>query len=519
MNRDDLQEFIANSVYYTVPSSTVAQMMADTRTMDIKSFKDKWNDTLEKSSDGWKEFIGDNGNKSVAERITSAFGSDDKKNPFRRSDNYIDKIYEKQFKGDVPREQFDTTLKKMRDYYDQFAFEQEKEAGRLRRQKEVKDWGLGRQMLTSDYEKLRYIDDPKAALFGDEAPSIGSAENTRWGSMADLGLGAAGAVGDALPGWGSMAGPLVRTARDIGHKLPLTDSPYQMEWGDIGKNLIADAGFSASTAWLPNFRRARRMESGGFMPKAISETVAIEKDAENMYKGANVLHELVNGSPRIEQFGDNVKDRYFRETVHELPNSPLKDELLPLTKQQNIDWGKARAIVNNNAFWGLIGLNPETGKRLSHALIDEGVGIPQQVANQAAAETIVKTGVPGGAQIPMATAEEIPDFVNRLYHAPTLTTFQQKTKPAWVMFDKFLSGNLGGAALQETKTLTGGRSPKQAERVETAEEREEIEAIKKREAPFWDKDGKPWFKPRKDNSLLYKAWKEFAQERGWEVND
>lgn len=477
--------------------------MSDLESLDRASWVAKYSPLMQEKAARWNEVDDVRKSKPLPARISEAFGKD----KFAPGKAYLEDVYATDF-ADVPREQFDMALKKMRDYYDQFTAEQEKEAGRLRRQKEVKDWGLVKQALTSDYEKQRYIDDPEAALFGEEAPSIGSAENTRWGSMADLGLGAAGAAADALPGWGSMAGPVVRTTRDVGHKV--TGSPYQKEWGDIGKNLLADAGFSASTAWLPNFRRARRMESGGFMPKAISETVAIEKDAENMYKGANVLHELVNGSPRLEQFGDNVKDRYFRETVNDLPKSPLKDELLPLAKQQNIDWGKARAIVNNNAYWGLMGMNPETGKTLAHALIDEGVGIPQQVAKQADAETIVKSGVPGGAQIPMSTAEEIPDFVNRLYHAPTLTPFQQKTKPAWVMFDKFLGGNLGGAALQEAKTLTGARSPKKAESVRTVEDQMAINRIKAREARFWEAG----FVPKKvEGDPLWEAYSEWDAER------
>lgn len=502
-----IEEFLDENTYNLTPDEYNAAL-DDSQNMDEASWVAKYAPLMQEKAVGWNKLDAVKKAKPLPERLREAFGKDG----FNPGKTYKDDVYQADFE-DVKPEDFEKALSKMKEYYDQEVSQRKAEADKEKRKREVKNWNWLRDLATSDYEKERYIDDPQSALFGEQAPELGEAPKTRWGSAADLGLGVAGAAADALPGWGSMAGPAVRASRDIGHKI--TGSPYQKEWGDIGKNLIADAGFSASTAWLPNFRKARRMESSGLMPKAISETVAIEKDAENMYKGASVLHELVNGSPRLEQFGDNVKDRYFRETVNDLPNSPLKAELLPLAKQQNIDWGKARAIVNNNAYWGMMGLNPETGKTLAHALIDEGVGIPQQVAKQVDAETIVKTGVPGGAQIPMATAEEIPEFVNRLYHAPKLTPFQQKTKPAWVMFDKFLSGDLGFAALQEAKTVTGARSPKKATRVETAEEREEIEAIKEREAPFWDMK----FKPRKDNSLMYKAWKEYADEHGWEVED
>lgn len=502
-----IEEFLDENTYNLTPDEYNAAL-DDSQNMDEASWVAKYAPLMQEKAVGWNKLDAVKKAKSLPERLREAFGKDG----FNPGKTYKDDVYQADFE-DVKREDFDKALAKMREYYDEETKQRKTEADKEKRKREVKNWGW-RNFIASDYEKERYLDNPQAALFGEQAPELGEAPEIRWGSAADLGMGVAGVAGDALPGWGSMAGPAVRFARDVGHRV--TGSPYQKEWGDIGKNLVADVGFSASTAWLPNYRRARRMESAGLMPKAISETVAIEKDAENMYKGASVLHELVNGSPRLEQFGDNVKDRYFRETVKDLPDSPLKAELLPLAKQQNIDWGKAKAIVNNNAYWGMMGLNPETGKNLAHALIDEGVGVPLQTADRSAAETIIKEG---GTEIPMTTAKEIPDFVNRLYHAPKLTPFQQKTKPAWVMFDKFLSGDLGGAALQEAKTLTGARSPKKAERVETSDERAEIEAIKEREAPFWNKDGKPWFKPHKDNSLMYKAWKEYATDRGWEVED
>lgn len=503
-----IEEFLDENTYNLTPDEYNAAL-DDSQTMDEASWVVKYAPLMQEKAVGWNKLDAVKKAKPLPERLREAFGKDG----FNPGKTYKDDVYQEDF-ADVKREDFDKALAKMKEYYDKEVSQRNAEADKENRKREVRNWNWLRDLATSDYEKERYIDNPQAALFGEQAPGLGEAPETRWGSAADLGLGVIGAAADALPGWYGMAGPAVRTARDVGHKV--TGSPYQKGWGDIGKNLLADAGFSASTAWLPNYRKERRMvSSGGMMPKAIRETVAIERDAENMYKGASVLHELVNGSPRLEQFGDNVKDRYFRETVEDLPYSPLKAELLPLARQQNIDWGRARAIVNNNAYWGMMGLNPETGKSLAHTLIDEGIGIPQQVANQADAERVVRTGGIGSAQIPMATAEEIPAFVDRLYHAPKLTPFQKKTKPAWVMFDEFLTGDIGGAALQEAKTVTGARAPKKAERVETSEERDEIEAIKEREAPFWEMR----FKPRKDNSLLYKAWKEYADEHGWEVED
>ena len=282
--------------------------MSDLESLDRASWVAKYSPLMQEKAARWNEVDDVKKSKPLPTRISEAFGKD----KFAPGKAYLEDVYATDF-ADVPREQFDEALNKMRDYYNQFVSEQENEAGRIRRQKEVKDWGLVKQALTSDYEKQRYIDDPEAALFGEEAPSIGSAENTRWGSMADLGLGAAGAAADALPGWGSLAGPVIRFGRDVGHRV--TNSPYQKSAEDIAKDALADVALTASTAWMPNFRREKRMVENA-LPDAMGRQMKLARESENIQKGVELLDKVVNADVELEkQFGSKTLNHYFRETV------------------------------------------------------------------------------------------------------------------------------------------------------------------------------------------------------------
>ena len=188
-----IEEFLDQNAY-NLTAEEYNQALTDYQNMDTQQWVKTYAPMMQSKAAGWSELDAVKV-KDLPTRLAAAFGDVG----FNPGKEYLAEVKERDF-SDVSDKQFNEGLKKMRDYYDQFVSEQEKEAGRIRRQKEVKDWGLVKQALTSDYEKQRYIDDPEAALFGEEAPSLGSAENTRWGSMADLGLGAAGAA-SRCPSW------------------------------------------------------------------------------------------------------------------------------------------------------------------------------------------------------------------------------------------------------------------------------------------------------------------------------
>lgn len=494
-----IEEFLDENTYNLTPDEYNAAL-DDSQTMDEATWVSTYAPLMQEKAVGWNKLDAVKKAKPLPERLREAFGKDG----FNPGKTYKDDVYQADFE-DVKREDFDKALAKMREYYKQEEAQKRAEADKEKRKREVNNWGW-RNFIASDYEKERYLDDPQSALFGEQAPKIGDAPKTRWGSAADLGMGVAGAAGDALPGWGSMAGPAVRFTRDVGHIL--TGSPYQKDWGDIGTDLIADAGFSASTAWLPNFRKAKRIK-GGMMPKAIGANVALEDEAKKMGSDALRIRRLFSrGEPTTEEALKH-RNQAFRDIYDNMPDSPFKQALSTEVGKIELD-GPAIAEKAQTA------MNQAAAALKYQADVKDAINSGTAFIGGKRSNVIQlsKDGLPIKG-IQEAKVAEYDPWFQRIRSTPEMTPFQQKTKPAWVMFDKFLSGNLGGAALQEAKTLTGARAPKKAERVETPEERDEIEAIKEREAPFW----KLQFKPRKDGSIMYQAWKEWADENGVEVKD
>ena len=493
-----IEEFLDENAY-NLSTEEYNAALKDYQSMDTRSWVEKYSPLMQEKAAGWNEVDEVKKSKPLPTRISDAFAKD----KFAPGKAYLEDVYATEF-SDVPRKQFDEALSKMREYYDQYVDEREKEAGRIRRQKEVRNWGLVKSALTSDYEKQRYIDDPQAALFGAEAPQIGDAPETRWGSMADLGLGVAGAAGDAVPGWGSMAGPVVRVFRDVGHKV--TDSPYQKEWSDIGKDAIVDASLTATTAWLPNFRREKRLLEGS-LPEAMSQNMKLNRETENIFKGVSVLDKVVNSGTELEkQFGADKLNKFFRETVNDLPDSYLKRELEPLLKDVNIDWAKAQSIVNNYKAKTLIAMAPN-GYEAVHAIVDNNLPFPEQAVSINKADNILvgKDGNMKGIVYP----DKYDQYTMDIYNAKQLSPLQQKLmKPATALND-VLRGDVGGALIQESKTVTGSRSPKQAKRVRTVEDQMAINRIKAQEERFWEAG----FKPNKvEGDPLWEAYAEWEAE-------
>ena len=493
-----IEEFLDGNAY-NLSAEEYNAALKDYQSMDTRSWVEKYSPLMQEKATGWNEVDEVKKSKPLPTRISDAFAKD----KFAPGKAYLEDVYATEF-SDVPRKQFDEALSKMRDYYNQYVDEREKEAGRIRRQKEVRNWGLVKSALTSDYEKQRYIDDPQAALFGAEAPQIGDAPETRWGSMADLGLGVAGAAGDAVPGWGSMAGPVIRVGRDVGHKL--TDSPYQKEWSDIGKDAIVDASLTASTAWLPNFRREKRMLEGA-LPEAMEQNMKLNRETENIFKSVSVLDKVVNSGTELEkQFGADKLNRFFRETVNDLPDSYLKRDLEPLLKDVNIDWAKAQSIVNNYKAKTLIAMAPN-GYEAVHAIVDNNLPFPEQAVSINKADNILvgKDGNMKGIVYP----DKYDQYTMDIYNVKPLTKTQQTLmKPATALND-VLRGDVGGALIQESKTVTGARSPKQAKRVRTVEDQMAINRIKAQEERFWEAG----FKPNKvEGDPLWEAYAEWEAE-------
>lgn len=483
----NIEEFLEENVYNLTPEE-YNQALADLDSLDAKSWIDKHAALMQEKTTGWNKVDEVKRSKPLSQRIADAF-ADSKFNPGR---NFKEDVYDEDF-SDVPKKDFDAALAKMKQYYDSEVEAREKEYLKEKRKKEVADWNLVKSALTSDYEKQRYIEDPESALFGEQAPTWGDAKNTRWGSMADLGLGVAGAAADALPGWGSMAGPAVRTFRDIGHKV--TDSPYQKSWEDIGKNAMVDVGLSASTAWLPNFRQQQRMlGKGGLVPKDIQNIVDIENAANLNASALKAYHDVISTIPKNASKEEMAAAT--RYAVGQMPESPLKQQLTPLVSDVNLDMAEINSIILNagNDFSNAI--NREGRERLRKAVADDNVVTWSASENK--------------SRLVPSNKKTLSPLELKIVQTPELTPFREKVlKPLSVQADKFLTGDVGGAFLQETKTATGARSPLKPEVVITPEMRDELERIKQSEARFWEAG----FAPKKiDGDPMWEAYNEWKEE-------
>ena len=491
-------EFLEENVYNLTPEE-YNQALADLDSLDANAWIQKHSALMQEKTTGWNKVDEVKRSKPLANRIADAFADSD----FNPGKNFKQDVYEADF-SDVPREKFEEALSKMKQYYDEEVSSREKEFLKEKRKQEVKDWGLLRDIATSDYEKQRYIEDPQSALFGDQAPAIGDAPETRWGSAADLGLGVAGAAGDALPGWWGLVGTGIRSARDVGHKL--TDSPYQKSWGDIGVNTLADAGITATTAWLPNFRKQKRMlGQGGMMPSDVGAIVSIEQEAKNINLGAAMLGESLG---QFSPLSEAARDRSFRKAVANMPESQLKRELAPLTADVNIDWAKANAIVDKNTNVAFSARSKADREYLRNIVSDSESPLVER-ANSLDEADIIRTESLTGRQIPYKNTVTIDPLTQRIMQSTELSPVKNKMKPLFVQADRFLGGNAGGAALQLGKTATGARSPKKAQKVRTAEEQANIDALKASEARFWEAG----FKPNKvEGDPLWEAYQEWDEE-------
>ena len=492
----NIEEFLDQNAYNLSVDEYNAALQ-DYQSMDARSWVEKYAPMMQSKAAGWNKVDEVKRSKPLPVRLKDAF-ADDK---FAPGKAYLEDVYESDF-ADVPRKEFEEALSKMKQYYDEEVSSREKEFLKEKRKQEVKDWIL-RDIVTSDYEKQRYIEDPQSALFGDQAPAIGDAPETRWGSAADLGLGVAGAAGDALPGLRGFAGPGIRLVRDIGHKV--TDSPYQKSGWDIAKNFGVDLGTTAGTAFLPNFRKQKRMLAGGLIPEEYTVLKEIEQEAKNINEGAAMLGESMG---QFSHLDGAARDRSFRKAVANMPESQLKKELTPLAADIQIDWAKAEAIVDKNtnaAYSASSKLNRENLRNI----VSEYESPLVERANNIDEADIIRTEALTGRQIPYKTTVNLDPLSARILGAKELTKKQERLAPLYNLTNKFIEGEVGSAALKLGSTAVGGRSPKQAQRVRTADEQANIDALKASEARFWEAG----FKPNKvDGDPLWEAYQEWDEE-------
>ena len=231
---------------------------------------------------------------------------------------------------DISAQEVTDWFNKTNKYKADIETERKAEAGRKRRAKEIEEeWGPVQKMLASEYSKQRYIEEPEASLFGKEG------KEGRWWQrgedISDVTFGAAGAVGDLVPGVGSVVlGPAARGARDVYHVA--TNSKYQKEPDQIAKGIAWDAGMNAGVNYLPTAILNRGAKAG----RNISKTDSFLRDVSEVYT-ANQSKQSVSKS--LESLNNDVmygglSYRGLEKKVRDLPEGPMKQDLMAMIQRE-----------------------------------------------------------------------------------------------------------------------------------------------------------------------------------------
>lgn len=342
MEKDKVLQWLTKSKS-TIEPSKYEEIRKDVYQLDTEAFMNKWDSYLKDNVSGWIDFRKPK-EKELSVRLREDFGEIG----FNPSDKWKNEVYKNKY-SDIPRESFEENLANMRQYYEDEIKEREYESGRKRREKEVKDWGKDwfttpwiRNFLASDYEKRRYIEHPEEALFGEEAPELGEAKNTRWGAMGDLAAGTAGAAADVgltfVPGLGwiakSVTGPAIRFGRDVAHK---GFSEYQKDWSDILNDAKNDITSNAAFEALPNLRQFSRVmgsEKAGRVNKALEiedEAKKMKKEFERYGLGPNELKKWNNTEiyEHIDEMPEGTLKnnlKQYAKNIHSIDRAGLADE-------------------------------------------------------------------------------------------------------------------------------------------------------------------------------------------------
>ncbi len=509
-----VEEFLENSAYGWESAGKLPQLQeayADAEKMDPQAWVTKWApvimDTPELTSDFYESKLL-NTVKPIEERLTQAFGSSDKDNPFKKSDKWINQLYWSEF-SDVPRETFDKALKTQADYWDYYKKERELRADKAKREKEVKeDWtpltknpdvsvltGLSRWLLGSDYEKQRYINEPEKAILGEQAETTADNYFNKGDAISDLAFGAAGAAGDMIPLGSIVAGPAVRAARDIYHKSSIFDdaSPYQKSWGDIAMDAGADALVNAGVDLLPNFRQYLRMFNfGSRMPavKKISDAMQLEDDvkailnpdatalATRIKESSGFFPVTVEGGKQVGTRPPMPKNTEIKKIVEGMPESPMKQELLPLVADpQSIKTDVIYATIHR---W-----QTNAGRFYE---------TPAQKA-----DVLKEVDDPSTRTLFPEFSSKDPLF-SRIYLADPLSVTEKATKGALRGVENFLKSEPGSRFLKGSDTAHGrGKAPEASEQ----------DWYLRNFARDWDMGFKPGKGDRKEGSPKWEAYKQW----------
>lgn len=365
----------------------------------------------------------------------------------------------------LEKKELDEWFDKSNRYKEEYIKERETEAGKKRRELEVKnDWNALQHMLASDYEKQRYINEPETATFGKEAAGLAGSS---FGSKADLAAGIAGGIADVVPKPAFVAlGPAIRAGRDVAHKV--SDSPYQKDWSTIAKDAALDATISGSTYGLANMRRGNRILSA-FTPPEVTSAAELAADTKAIGKG---LDKLVNKID-IDKLGD--VDLY--KQISKLPDSPMKSEMLAASEGY-LTKGIDRDVLKDIMHQYDLATDPEVIKA-TRTVVNAGYKLPD-----------------ANATLQRAVAQEPIKGTNKLWYALNRGVDELNVgKPGYMIFSG--SRTAAGRGSQPNKVQTA---------LERQAKRDQIEWYKANYARDWDMGFEPKEKP---GDPLWEAYKEY----------
>ena len=415
--------------------------------------------------------------KPLPERLRASFGD----MGFNPNDVWKKAIYQTEY-SDVPLEEFESALANMKKYYDYETKLQEETRALNERKKEVKDWGW-RDIIASDYEKQRYLEDPKSALFGKQAPEIGEAPETRWGSMGDLGSGVVAGAADLatapLPLINAFAGPTVRLGRDVAHKV--SGSPYQKDLKDIGSNYLTDIMLNGGASVLANARQASRV-AGGLLPGSTNKQFQALVDAKESMAGLKKLPPTANTWD-------------FVNAVDNLEESSLKQDLLKtISPNGKVDVAAANDVRKN--------YNVALDKDYFNELRTHTPGYY---------ETAIPTTPADYLRYPMLKEAGNTTIAQRLGRAGVPKTRIERVSLGGLnLMDKLNKGVLGTRFVEGSANLTGrGSTPNVIDTEERIEDfNRKKEAMKAQFGESWLKYGKAFAPKAIEGDPAWEAYKE-----------
>lgn len=478
------REFLQANIDVIEPN-LIKQAAKDLNEMSTDAWYKKYKDQFINNKDTAIDFLKIKEGNSLPERLRKAFGDIG----FNPKDVHKQAIYQTQFK-DVPKGEFDRQLNRMKSLYDYEIKLQEDNRLRNERIKEVNKPDWKRTLFASDYENQRYIDDPKSAIFGKQAPGfVGSSAGAKADLISGVAAGAAD-VGTAfipVPGINLVAnalvGPTIRAGRDIAHK---GDSPYQKDWSKLAKDVGSDVAMNLGIAGAANIGKISRIGSRFASPN-VKNAIALKEDMEAIKKGLKTLPKASNTDE-------------FVEAIDRLPDSPLKTELKTTVSQyvdKGVDVKKAEDIIS--------AYGRDTDIDWINFYKKAGPGGIGKIITPEADDQILKAAL---------TTPSTTPYLNRVLTTAPLNTAADKAQL------KILNGlqrlNVGwpGTVVFEGSANAVGRgsSPKTVETdSRIANFKREKEAYKAQFGESWLKYGKAFAPKEKEGDPLWEAYLEVME--------